>query len=104
MLHSKPFCVLLINPPFEGSYPSLPIGLAMLAAVLEQAGISVQVIDAWAERLNYAQLGQRIAAATPDLIGVTAMTPTFLQARRVVKEARKNAPDAMIVVGGPHPS
>ena len=43
---------ILINPPQNTQYPQPPLGLASLAAVLEQNGHQVEIIDANALRLS----------------------------------------------------
>jgi len=107
---------LLINPPAEntlvGNNPKFldeergcnpPLGLLYIAAVLEQqSDHDVAVVDAMAEELSYEALGQRIAAETPDLVGITAMSFTLLDVIRTIEVARQTAPDARIAVGGPH--
>lgn len=95
--------VLLINPPSDAPNPVMPLGLACLAAVLEQAGISVEVIDAWAERYSFEDLGREVALRRPDMAGITMMSPFYTAAMRSVDIVRERT-GALIVVGGPHPS
>jgi radical SAM superfamily enzyme YgiQ (UPF0313 family) len=111
--------VLLIEPPkipwaIMGDLVALPLGLAQLAGCLEAAGIPVEVLDANALELGWEGLGpviasgvggegrQRAAAGSPDLIGITAFTPFVPEVTRAVRIARKAAPEAVIVLGGPH--
>ena len=96
--------VLLINPPSDAGNPILPLGLASIAAVLEKAGVVVKVIDAWAEGLNFEQLKERIASLEPNIIGVTMMSPTLISAMKTVDVAKSSAPQATVIVGGPHSS
>ena len=106
--------VILANPPFEtlasvGSSRGLrlvlniipPLGLAYLAAVLEQQGIDTQVFDFTVER-NHVKVIQEITAGQPDIIGITASTPTFASARVLAGELKKNCPRALLVLGGAH--
>jgi len=108
--------VVLVNPPAEqtlvGNNPEFldeerghnpPLGLLYIAAVLEQGSDhEVAVVDAQAEELAYDALTQRIAAEEPDVVGVTTMTFTLLDAMHTVQVARQAAPRARIVLGGPH--
>ena len=108
--------VLLINPPAEqtlvGNNPKFldeerganpPLGLLYLAAALEQrTEHEVSVVDALAEELSYAQLTEHVGSEQPDLIGVSVMTFTLLDAIQTVETARRAAPEAKIVLGGPH--
>ncbi len=108
--------VLLINPPAEqtlvGNNPKFldeerganpPLGLLYLAAALEQrTDHEVSVVDAIAEGLSYDALAEHIGSEQPDLIGVAVMTFTLLDAIKTVEVARRAAPGAKIVLGGPH--
>jgi len=105
--------VLLIEPPktpwlMMGDVVAMPLGLAQLAACLEQAGggecssPSVEVLDANALGLAPEELGIAIADRKPDLIGTTAFTPWMPDVVRAVRVARQAAPQATIAVGGPH--
>jgi len=108
--------VLLINPPAEqtlvGNNPKFldearghnpPLGLLYLAAMLEErSDHSVCVIDAQAEELSYDTLAEHVAGEAPDLVGITAMTFTLLDVVRTVGVVRQTAPEARVVLGGPH--
>lgn len=96
----------LVNPPpLEGVYRHqlyLPMGLAYLAAVLEEAGHEVTVIDCPAEMIDLKQLKTKLAAIEPNLIGITSMTPTIQSAFLSAQTAKEACPEAMVVIGGPH--
>ncbi len=108
--------VLLINPPAEqtlvGNNPKFldearghnpPLGLLYLAAMLEErSDHAVCVIDAQAEELSYDKLAEHVAGEAPDLVGITAMTFTLLDVVRTVGVVRQAAPEARVVLGGPH--
>ena len=79
-----------------------PLGIAYLAAVLEHKGHSVGIIDGFAEQLSFPDLEARIRQFSPDLVGITGMTPVIDNAYRTVKAARKHAKH--IIIGGPHVS
>jgi radical SAM superfamily enzyme YgiQ (UPF0313 family) len=117
--------VTLIRPPKITSdfaphtQPGVPpIALACLAAVLEEAGHAITVIDAYGESPNRAVdipgtnlttvglTADEIAAAVPpdtDVIGLTCMfSQDWLYAKRVIQAVHAAAPHARIVVGGEH--
>lgn len=103
--------VTLINPPAPQveTFSLLgitvpPLGLAYLAAVLENNGHSVRIIDAPALNLSLLQIRRELERDQPDVIGVTSTTPTIYEALAVVRTARKVCPNAVTVVGGPHAS
>ena len=99
--------VLLLEPPkipweMMGDVVAMPLGLAQLAGCLEQAGIPVQILDANALEIDLKKLEAAIAEASPDLIGMTVFTPFVPEIARAVEVARRAAPEAAIVLGGPH--
>jgi anaerobic magnesium-protoporphyrin IX monomethyl ester cyclase len=98
--------VSLVNPPpLKGVYRHqlyLPIGLAYLAAVLEENGYDVTVIDCPAMEMDLKQLKTKLASINPDVIGITSMTPTIQSALLSASAAKEACPDAMVVLGGPH--
>lgn len=98
--------ISLVNPPpLKGVYRHqlyLPIGLAYLAAVLEENGYDVTVIDCPALEMNLKQLKTKLASINPDVIGITSMTPTIQSALLSASAAKEACPDAMVVLGGPH--
>ena len=79
-----------------------PLGIAYLAAVLEKKGHRVGIIDGFAEGLDYESLETRIREYSPDIVGITGMTPVIDTAIRTVKAARNHA--KYVVMGGPHVS
>jgi len=99
--------VLLVEPPktpweMMGDVAALPLGLAQLAACLEQADIPVEILDANALGIGWEGLETAIAQASPDLVGITVYTPHVPEVSRAVRVARQAAPQAVIALGGPH--
>lgn len=78
-----------------------PLNLAYLAAIAEQHGHSVQLIDGEAELLTIDEIVEKVKAFSPDLIGLTATTPFFHVAAEQAKALKKSI-NSPIVVGGPH--
>ncbi len=94
--------ISLINPPKKTRFPQPPLGLAYVAAVLEKAGHTVDIIDAPAERLTIEQINQRVIAGGVDAVGITVMTPTVSSAIATVKALKAANPNLFIFMGGPH--
>ena len=79
-----------------------PLGLAYIASALEEAGHEVDLIDAIALCLSREEVSKRIEQFDPELVGITAMTPTFhgaLEAARIAKTHNRKT-----VIGGVHMS
>ena len=102
---NKPKVALVTAPHLEKAYrhPLFPpIGLSYLAAVLDQNGYEVKVIDCPACGLTHEALKTELESFSPDLVGIASMTatiPSALHAARVAKEA---LPDSKVIMGGPH--
>src|SRR4030042_942635 len=92
--------ITLINPPQATRYPQPPIGLALIAAILERAGYPVKLLDANALQLK----PEAIAAAVTDtdVIGITAMTPTIGTALDIAHHLKQKSPNFKIILGGAH--
>ena len=104
------------SPHTQSGVP--PLALACLAAVLEEVGHTVDVIDAYGEAPNRALdipgtnlttvglTADELAALVPrdtDVIGLTCMfSQDWLYAKRVIAAVHAAVPDAPIVVGGEH--
>ena len=113
--------VLLVSPPneatLESCFPNIlgeayesrdvypPLGLLYVASHAETVpGCEVRVLDCNAERLTHEAAEERIAASAPDVVGIQAMTFTLIDCIRLARSARRAVPNALIVMGGPHPT
>jgi anaerobic magnesium-protoporphyrin IX monomethyl ester cyclase len=85
--------------PFEP-----PIGLAGLVAWLKGKGYDASLLDMQGLGLDEQQLRVYLMANRPDVVGITAMTPTFPSALKVVSIVKSSLPGARVVLGGVHPS
>lgn len=79
-----------------------PLGIAYIASSLEAAGHTVDLIDAIALELSKEQVRARIRNFAPEIVGVTAMTPTIRGALEAAQLAKDEG--ALTVVGGVHMS
>ncbi len=102
--------VTFLNPPQTSSKykflgvvaPSLGIGY--MAAVLEQNNIDVDVLDSCALELSYDEIGEEIIKRNPDIISISALTPTIGSALDSADKIKSVKPNAIVVLGGYHPS
>jgi len=98
--------ITLVNPPYPPSVhshpPFIPLGLAYLGAVAEQAGHKVTIIDCQAEKLTYEAFRARIARTPSEVIGVTATTLLYKSAMKLITIAKQTQPQAVTVLGGSH--
>jgi len=97
--------ILLINPPNEFESPTMPLGLASIAAYLKMNRIeNISAIDAWVEKMDLPALENSIAQSQADIVGIYMISPCYDAAKTVVEAARRTLPKSIIVAGGSHPS
>jgi radical SAM superfamily enzyme YgiQ (UPF0313 family) len=94
---------LLINPHYPISEtPSPPLGLAYLASALETAGVEVKILDLVVYSYSRRILESLLKDFTPQMVGITAVTMTFDNAIKVIKDVKTIEPQILTVMGGPH--
>ncbi len=116
--------VLLINPPqtfYIDSEPpagSLPLGLLYIAAVLDKAGYTVELLDAFLSDfkpkksgatvtvgMSFNQIETEIHRRKPDIVGISGpFTSQIDNTLKISEIAKKVNPNILTVVGGPHVS
>ncbi len=102
--------VLLIHPPISMTKPtlpyfnSLPLGLGFIAAVLEKNKIDVKILDGYVLGLDAQQLEKELDAYSPDIVGVSVVTPRAKQGLEIARIVKKKNPKTHVVLGGPHVS
>ena len=85
--------------PFEP-----PLGLAYLTAALKREGHGVILLDMQGLMMDSEALAAALARERPDLVGITAMTPTLPESLRVAELAKRVLPTVPVVLGGVHPT
>ena len=108
--------IVLINPPIDSVlehgnvspvtqylfYNSAPLGILYIAAVLEQEGHTVSVIDAAAELLDVAATTKRVEDFEPDVIGIGSFTVTFETTVKLGTYIKNALPTIPIILGSYH--
>lgn len=79
---------------------SLPLGIASIAAVLQNNNIECDVIDPVAIRLSKPELVKR--AINYDVVGLSVLTSQRFEAADLARSIKKKNPNITIVVSGPH--
>ncbi|MBU0547136.1 MAG: B12-binding domain-containing radical SAM protein [Candidatus Omnitrophica bacterium] len=105
--------ILLINPSLtreqvghynntiektRGIYPSL--GLLYIAAVLEQEGHHLEVIDIDIESNPQNKIKCSLWRLKPEILCIHVMTWTFHQANKIAKLAKNTLPSICVIAGG----
>ena len=98
--------VVLVNPPqikFEVTKdPMPPLGLAMLAAVMEQKKMPVTIIDGYLHGYSWEELVEAVRKESPDIIGLTGTTWNRFDSFDTARHLKQAFPSVPIVYGGPH--
>jgi len=87
-----------------GAIEQPPMGLAMIAAVLLQAGFETDIMDLDAEKASLEDIIQTIDRKRTKLVGLSVVTPLFKNALRLCRELKARRPEVKICLGGYHPS
>ena len=98
--------VVLINPanvedPFGSAKEIPPLGLLSLAAVLEQDGYNVRVIDLEFAQDNVARI---LEEESPTVVGIGGTSVSRFSAFEIAKIAKLVNPKITVVYGGSHAS
>ena len=79
-----------------------PTGLMLLAAILEEKGYTVEILDA--TLLEHPEQYIREHIGDYRMLGLTSLTNTFPEVQTIIRLAKHMHPGLFIVVGGPHVS
>jgi anaerobic magnesium-protoporphyrin IX monomethyl ester cyclase len=100
--------IVFIHPNYHsggaeiaGNWP--PAWVAYLSGSLKRAGFDdIQFLDAMTYHLGPDVLRAKLAELQPDIVGVTAITPSIYEAEEVLRIAQEVVPGALRVLGGVH--
>ena len=102
---TRPVCFVIPPSPFlldERVFMSL--GVLKIAAVLEQAGISVEVLDLSGIENFEEAFKFHVRRTEATTFGFTATTPQMPQAAKLARLLLEIRPDVKTILGGPHPT
>jgi len=77
-----------------------PLGLLYIAAVLEDIGHTVEIIDLGV--FNYSDMYIFDKVHNADFVGINVFTNNCIFANKLAKKLKDNFEDLLIVIGGPH--
>jgi anaerobic magnesium-protoporphyrin IX monomethyl ester cyclase len=81
-----------------------PLGLASIAAYLEQRGTGAEIIDCYARPDSDRAIRDYLLAEKPAFIGLSCTTSSYLDGVRIAQIAKHTLPGIQTVFGGPHVS
>lgn len=104
--------VLLIHPPAEedllfkkivGLTPQ-PIGLAYVAAAIEEKGHKADILDIPAENVSKKDYIRKLNDFNPDVVGIYLATYRHKKGIKILNTTKKYSNEITTVCGGPHSS
>ena len=106
--HRPPNSFLLINPPITDSGHDnpgpryFPLGLGIIAAVLEKKEYPVSVFDIQIEGLSKKDVTTRLKAILPkhDIVGISAIINSLAYVVWLCAEIKRIKPSITIILGG----
>lgn len=106
--------ILLVNPPNTmeevlGKASAFvteldPLGLLYIAAVLEDAGYQVEVLDAFIDRLNLSQILKEVEKRKPDIVGISCLTANGAVVYSIGKAIKAGYEGMQVILGNIHAS
>jgi anaerobic magnesium-protoporphyrin IX monomethyl ester cyclase len=106
--------VLLVHPPAMGVYgpfkpaaklaaqPQMPLGILYIGAVLSEHGHQVRIIDGDVDQMGLFDILAELDRWKPNLVGVSATTPVYPTARKLLSLVKQKNPEIVTVLGGYH--
>jgi radical SAM superfamily enzyme YgiQ (UPF0313 family) len=82
----------------------LPTNLGYIAAYAKQKGVSVDIWDYEQDPFSAVPFLKRLEQASPDIVGISCMTPTIINGHNIATLIKKHFPHITTVVGGAHSS
>lgn len=84
-----------------GHYP--PLGLLYIATYLKEfTDYEVEILDCFAEKINFTEIREKIKEIRPDIVGISAMTHFLVDVVELARIAKELFPNIKVIVGGPH--
>lgn len=88
-----------------GKIPERPhVGMGYLSEALVRNGVEHEYYDMNIMAGGYQELRRSMKKYRPDIIGLTMVTPGYLRGYELIKQIKKDFPEAKLIVGGPHVS
>lgn len=97
--------IVLIAPPYPlEEAPSPPMGICCIAAVCEEAGHDVVILDYIVSRYTAEKLHAELDHIRPHVVGTNSVTMNFDSAVAILRDAKTHDPSIITMMGGPHVS
>lgn len=103
LIHVPLPSALLIPEIFDSGLRYMPLNLAYLGAVLENANHKTNIIDLNIEMISVEDFYKnRIQSLDAEIIGLSCTTNSYLECCKLAESLKKTYPEVTIIVGGCH--
>lgn len=94
--------IILINPRLRAWSPNIwvPLGLTYIAAILENDGHSIEILDLNEKKMTEDDLRNHFKKDV-DVVGVTGMITEYQKILKIIDIAKDGFPDRKLILGGP---
>lgn len=82
--------------------PSIPLGVCYIAAMLEQEGFTVNIIDNELHGYSHEILANKILEYTPSFVGFSVTSLSVYNAFKTAEFVKRKDPQIVTIFGGPH--
>jgi anaerobic magnesium-protoporphyrin IX monomethyl ester cyclase len=89
---------------FDRMIQKFPLGIAYVAAALEQKDCDVRIFDGCLHNWSEEETANQALSHDPEFIGLGFSTPLFPVAVRIVEFIKRRSPSTVVILGGPHVS
>ena len=101
--------ILFVSAPYHCGVVEVagrwaPLQFAYLADAAAQAGVRPALYDAMSKMAGHEDIRRVLAERKPKYLGLSAITATLPDTLEIARYAREILPDAVILLGGVHPS
>lgn len=99
--------LLLINPPsgfLLDERVFLPLGIASVASTAREQGYKVRLLDLLDKGDYSAQAAEEVVRGNFGAVGITATSPQFFYAHRILRKIKERSPNTKVIIGGAHAS
>jgi len=79
-----------------------PLNLAYLAGISEEMGFESRIMDGQGQNISLEEMIEKTLDFNPGIVGITSTTPFHHFSEKVARRIKKESPETLLVVGGPH--
>lgn len=88
----------------DARYMRIPLGILYIAAVLEEQGHYIKMVNVDLFKFSDEEVKEIIRAEKPDIVGITTVTCNYRNGAKYAQLAKEVDPNITVIIGGVHVS